>query len=263
MELIGPDEGAVTPPPGIREDSDVVGNVLVHKLYDPPTMPWGTNPPEIPGDFAFVRIGSDVRCDEPGIGGENSTRGRYRFANNTFVRKSVGAGSAVFRPFGLLQSVAMAHNLIWSEPAGAVPVMRFQGIGSEACWTDGEQIAGQNNWIETGTDAGSIPGGWTGTSSVTPVGFADPANLDYRLAAASAVRDLGIATPADPAGYAFPNPHWPPVHEPPLRSALPGGPAPARVVAGAFDLGAFEFPGSLFVDGFEIQSTARWSDTEP
>jgi hypothetical protein len=29
------------------------------------------------------------------------------------------------------------------------------------------------------------------------------------------------------------------------------------------DLGAYEFPGSLFTDGFEIQSPSRWSDVEP
>jgi hypothetical protein len=169
----------------------------------------------------------------------------------------------VFRPFGLLQSVAMANNLVWSEPAGAVPVFRFNGIGTEACWTDGERIAGQNNWIESGTDPASIPAGWSGTTSAAPAGFADAPNFDDRLTAGSALRNLGTATPTDPAGFAFPAPHWPMTHEPPLRSVLPGPPAPARVLDAALDLGAFEFPGSLFGDGFEIQSTSRWSDTEP
>ena len=263
MELIGPDEGAVTPPPDIREDSDVVGNVLVHKAYDPPVMPWGTNPPAIDGSFAFVRIGSDVRCDDPDIPGNNSTRGRYRFSNNTFVRQSVGAGSAVFRPFGLLQSVAMANNVVWSSPGGAVAIVRFEGIGSEACWTNGEQIAGQANWIETGTDPASIPSGWSGTLSGASPLFADAAGYDFRLTTGSPARNQGVATPLDPAGYPFPCPHWPLAFEPPLRSVLPGSPAPARLVSGALDLGAYEFPGSLFTDGFEIQSASRWSAVEP
>ena len=263
MELIGPDEGAVTPPPAIREDSDVTGNVLVHKAYDPPVMPWGTDPPGIGGDFAFVRIGSDIRCDEPGIGGENSTRGRYRFVHNTFVRQSDGVGSTVFRPFGLLQSVAMANNIVWSSPAGAVPIFRFNGIGSEACWTNGEQIAGQNNWIETGTDATSIPAGWTGTLNGASPLFANAAAYDLRLSSGSPARNQGIATPLDPPGYPFPNPHWPLAYEPPLRSVLPGSPAPARLPNGVLDLGAFEFPGSLFTDGFEIQSPSRWSGVVP
>jgi hypothetical protein len=100
MELIGPDEDAVTPPAGIREDSEAVGNVLVHEAYDPPPTPWGVDPPAIDGGFYFVRTGSDIRCDD---GDRNSSHGRYRFVNNSFVRRDVGAGSHVFRPFGYLQ----------------------------------------------------------------------------------------------------------------------------------------------------------------
>jgi hypothetical protein len=144
-----------------------------------------------------------------------------------------------------------------------VPIFRFNGIGTEACWTNGEQIAGQNNWVESGTDPASIPAGWTGTLSAASPLFADAAGYDFRLTSASPARNQGIATPLDPAGYPFPSPHWPASHEPPLRSVLPGSPAPARIATGAIDLGAYEFPGSLFTDGFEIQSPGRWSLVEP
>ena len=216
LELIGPDEGAVTPPPTIREDSDVVGNVLVHKQYDPP----GPNGP-FDGNFYFVRAGSDIRCDDPENGGENSTRGRYRFVNNTFVRLSGGTGSHVFRPFGLLQSLEMSNNVFYTVPAGVVGMVRADD--GERCWTNGEQIAGQNNWVETGA---VVPGQWTGTLSGAAPGLADAANLFLRPTFGSPLRNAGTGTPTGPPGYPFPAPHFPPAWEPPDRAVLPGPPAP-------------------------------------
>src|SRR5574341_445963 len=79
LELIGVDpaccaEGLV------REDSDVVGNLIVKK---PP--PYGPNP-----SFFAVRVGGD---------GTGQTWGRYRFVNNTFVMGAI----AVFRIFDGLE----------------------------------------------------------------------------------------------------------------------------------------------------------------
>lgn len=251
LELIGPDEGAVTPPPGIREDSDVVGNVLVHKAYDPP----GT-PGPFDGNFYFVRVGSDMRCDD---GGTNSTRGRYRFMNNTFVRQASGTGSHVFRPFGYLQSIEMSNNVFYSVPAGALAMVRADD--GERCWTDGEQISGQKNWIETGTTA--LPALWTGTVSGASPLFVDAANFDFRPTSGSPLLEQGTASSTAPPGFPFPNPLALPTHEPPSQSALPGSPAPARIVHGTIDIGAYEFPGSIFVDGWEGQSSSRWSAVTP
>ena len=228
LELIGPDEGAVTPPPGIREDSDVVGNVLVHKAYDP----IGT-PGPFDGNFYFVRVGSDMRCDD---GGTNSTRGRYRFVNNTFVRRDGGTGSHVFRPFGYLQSIEMSNNVFWSAPAGALAMVRSDA--GERCWTDGEQISGQKNWVETGTSA--LPALWTGTVTGTSPLFVDAPNFDYRPTAGSPLLEQGTATSSSPPGFPFPNPLALPTHEPPQQSVLPGSPAPARIVRGTIDIGAYE-----------------------
>ncbi len=250
LELIGPDDDAVDPPPAIREHSDVVGNVLVHKQYDPPG-------PEGPfdGSFYFVRVGSDIRCDD---GGTNSTRGRSRFVNNTFVRTSVGAGSHVFRPFGYLQSIEMSNNVFYSVPAGVIPMVRADD--GERCWTDGEQIAGQNNWVETGS---TVPAQWTGTvTGATPI-FVNAPGFDFRPTFGSPLRNVGTAAPAGPPGFPFPTPLFPPASEPPDRFALPGPPAPDRVTGGAIDIGAFDWPGPLFVDGFEIGSTSRWSTASP
>ena len=78
LELIGPDEGAVTPPPGIREDSDVVGNVLVHKAYDPPGAP-----PPIDGNFYFVEdVGAVVFRQVP----VHAEARRHRLARLPAVR---------------------------------------------------------------------------------------------------------------------------------------------------------------------------------
>lgn len=251
LELIGPDEGAVTPPPGIREDSDVVGNVLVHKAYDPP----GT-PGPFDGNFYFVRVGSDMRCDD---GGTNSTRGRYRFVNNTFVRRDGGTGSHVFRPFGFLQSIEMSNNVFWSAPGGALAMVRSDD--GERCWTDGEQIAGQKNWVETGTTA--LPAGWSGTVTGASPLFVDAANNDLRPTAGSPLLEQGTAASTGPPGFPFPNPLSLPTFEPPQHSVLPGSPAPARILRGTVDIGAYEFPGALFGDGWEGQSSSRWSAVAP
>lgn len=250
LELIGPDEGAVTPPPGIREDSDVVGNVLVHKAYDPP----GPNGP-FDGNFYFVRAGSDMRCDD---GGSNSSRGRYRFVNNTFVRRDGGTGSHVFRPFGFLQSLEMSNNVFYTVPAGVVGMVRADD--GERCWTNGEQIAGQNNWVETGS---IVPAQWTGTIAGANPGFAGAAALQLRPTAASPLRNAGTSVPAGPPGFPFPAPQFPPAWEPPDRAVLPGSPPPRRILLGPIDVGAFEWPGALFTDGLENGSTSRWSAAQP
>lgn len=253
LELIGPDEDAVDPPPGIREDSDVVGNVLIHKPYDPP----GPQGP-FDGAFYFVRVGSDKLCGDGG----NSTRGRYRFVNNTFVRTGVGTGSHVFRPFGILESIEMSNNVFYTAPEGVVGLVRADD--DERCWTNGgeddERIAGANNWVETGS---VVPTGWTGTITGAYPGFANVAAFDFRPNPGSPMHNAGTSTPPGPAGFPFPSPHFPPAFEPPSRAALPGSPAPRRIASGALDLGAFEWPGSIFVDGFEIGSASRWSLVDP
>jgi hypothetical protein len=240
LELIGPDEGAVTPPPAIREDSDVVGNVFVHKAYTPAVGP------AIDGLFAFVRPGSDM---VPGTTGPNSSRGRYRFVNNTFLRIASGTGSAVFRMFGLVESIEMSNNVFFDSGPGVPRLFRANIAGGEFQWVSGEQVAGQNNWVETG--ALDMPPGWTGTMTGTDPGFRSLATFDLRPRAGSALLDAGTASPTGPAGFAFPGPLFPPAFEPPRRSVPLPGSGQSRFADGQIDLGAYEREGPLFADDFE------------
>ena len=227
LELIGPDEGAVTPPAGIREDSDVVGNVLVHKAYTPAVGP------AIDGLFAFVRPGSDMRVD---AGGTNSSRGRYRFVNNTFVRLASGAGSAVFRMFGFVESIEMSNNVFFNAD-GSAPRL-FRAVAGEFAWVSGVQVAGQNNWVETGyTDPAP---GWTGTVTGADPGFRSLAALNLRPRPGSPLRDAGTAAPAGPAGFPFPAPLFPPAFMPPRPAQLPSLRGRRRFADGTIDIGAFE-----------------------
>jgi hypothetical protein len=226
LELIGPDEDAVTPPPGIREDSDVVGNVLIHKAYTPAVGP------AIDGLFAFVRPGSDIRVD---AGGTNSSRGRYRFVNNTFLRTASGTSAAVFRMFGYVESIEMSNNVFFNSAPGAPRLMRM--VAGEFEWVSGVQVAGQNNWVETG--ATDLAPGWTGTINGSDPRFRRLAARNLRPALDSDLLDAGTASPAGPPGFPFPSPLYPPVAEPPLLRAGRRGDE-RRAVESAIDIGAYE-----------------------
>jgi hypothetical protein len=235
LELIGPDPAGGVPAGLAREDSDVVGNVLVHH-----------------NSFSFVRIGGDAT-------GESA--GRYRFVNNTFVRVpgvDPPPGSAVFRCFDALESVEMSNNVFYSVDAGGgLRILR----DVEADWTTGSQkISGQNNWLETGSV--DIPTQWTGSLTGASPGFASTAPLDPRPALGSALIGAATSTPTPPAGYPFPNPHFPPIYHPPVHVVLPGNPPPARPLAPPLDIGAYEEPG-LFADGFEGGGVTAWASHFP
>ncbi len=122
LELIGPDGGD---PDLFREDSDVVGNVFWKRTSHHTT-----------------RVGGD---------GTGETFGRYRFVNNTFICGS----SSVFRIFDGIESIEMHNNVFYRE-TGVCTITRTV----EAVWgPGGEQIAGSNNWIKTGSS--DVPATWT------------------------------------------------------------------------------------------------------
>ena len=234
LELIGPDPAGGVDAGLAREDSDVVGNVLVQH-----------------NDFPFVRIGGD---------GTGESGGRYRFVNNTFVRMghAIGddEGGAVFRCFDALESVEMHNNVFYNTGAGVgLNLIRT----TEAEWTTGvARIAGQNNWVESGSI--NVPAAWTGTVFGADPGFSDVIAHDLRPAPGSPLVEAGTSSPTPPAGYPFPSPLFLPAFHPPPRTVA-AWPL-ARALVGAPDLGAFEL-GALFTDGFESGTPAAWSGHTP
>ena len=198
LELIGPDPEGAASSWSVdlkREDSDVVGNVL--------------------------RKTSDVVRGAHRRRRHGRTKGRYRFVNNTIITAT--GSSAVFRLFDELESVEMHNNIIVTNGTGGPNVMRANA--AEFMWVSGVNIAGSNNWVMTG--ATNIPTQWTGTVSGASAGLTNLMS-DPRPAAGSPIANAGNASLLSPAGFAFPNPLWPPGFHPPLRALIPAGSAMAR-----------------------------------
>ena len=223
LELIGPDED--TQQDGwsidlVREDQDVVGNVIVHSN---------------PAFGAVIRVGGD---------GSGQSKGRVRFVNNTILVTS-GQDATVFRIFDGIQAVEAHNNVLHASAGGTLRVERTV----EAVWANGRQVGGSNNWIPNG--ATFVPAEWTGTISGTNPGFANVAALDLTPTAAGALHDAADAAPQAIPGYAVAGALFPPQFQP-QRSLLPVGGAIARAVDGAIDIGAIELAGDLiFADGFD------------
>ncbi len=201
LDLIGPDVGNM----GMaREDSDVVGNVLIK------TSEW-----------RIARIGGD---------GSGNTAGRYRFANNTMI-----LGPMATTAIGLQQTVEtleMYNNVIY-RASGAVKINDVNDpVGPAAT------MFGGNNWVSNGTT--NIPASWTGTIMGSDPGWVDSAANDYRPKAGSPLVDVGTMTTATTGALAFPSPLALPTYHPPQRRLLAIGAAEKRTLAGAPDVGAFE-----------------------
>ena len=162
LELIGPDPGGGSVPAGVREDSDVVGNLLVHRR----------------SDFrSAARVGGDATGE---------SEGRYRFVANTFLGVSSAPSFTVFRAFDRLESIEAVGNVM--HRPGGVQVMR----DLEADWVSGARsLSGASNWITSGSDLS------TGLGATLQ--GADP-GLDgaWRPAAGSPLVDVGYAAPLIP-----------------------------------------------------------------
>lgn len=226
LELIGADKSPATP---AREDSDVVGNVIVGNG----SQKWH-----------LVRVGGDKE--------EADTKGRYRFVNNTFVVGSAGNASLV-RLMLRIDTVEMHNNAIVRLGAGTAPVF----AAAEVQWIAGESLFGSNNWVQSGITG--APAAWTGTLTGTDPGVVNLAELDLRPKDGSALLDKAAANPASVAGRAFPNPLGAPAFVPPSRQ-LAAGPA-ARPAGGPLDIGAYELgtgtePGPGGADGGASSSSS-------
>ena len=227
LELIGPDPSGGVPEGQAREDSDVVGNVIVHT-----------------GDFgAIVRFGGDAT---------GQSNGRYRFVNNTVIRRNANNDTpTMFRLFDGIDSLEFHNNVIWREGASSVTLAR----AVEADWVTAVKVTGTNNWIDAGFvfNPTNLANTITGTISGSTPGFSDLATYNLIPAAGSPLLDVGNGTPVSPAGYEIANPLFPPTREAAVRTVLPIGTATLRPLNGTIDIGAFERANSdvLFANGFE------------
>ncbi|MBN1879204.1 right-handed parallel beta-helix repeat-containing protein [bacterium] len=209
LELIGPD-GA--DPELFREDSDVVGNVLVKR-----------------NDFHVTRVGGD---------GTGETFGRYRFINNTFI---CGSHSS-FRMFDGIESIEMHNNVFYRE-TGLCTITRTV----DAVWgPGGEQISGSNNWIKTGST--DVPATWTQTYSGNDPGFTAFASYNLMPLPGSPLKNAGNNAPSGAPGYQFTDPLFPPAYHPPSHTVDPAGVITLRPVDGAIDIGALEVAQIWYVD---------------
>lgn len=226
LELIGPDPNGAAPgwSEGLkREDSDVVGNVIVH------TSAFG----------AILRFGGDAT---------GQSYGRYRFVNNTVLRTGVDDTPSVLRLFDGIEAVEM-HGNVFHHPGPAALRLFRRDIVTGGVVGD-PIVGGSNNWIDSGST--SIPADWTGTIQGSDPGLANVAALDLRPAAGSPLLDGAPGVPSAGAAYAIAQPLFPPVRHP-VRGLLAVGTAPLRPQAGVLDLGAFERADDqqVFADGFE------------
>lgn len=238
LELIGPDldgDPEEYTPELVREDSDVVGNVL-----------WTKN-----ATFAVTRSGGD---------GTGETFGRYRFVNNTILTNSEGA---VFRLHFGVDSIEMHNNVILRTGTGAPRIMRAEAA-DPMYWLAGVKITGTNNWVETGSTFVPGAGQWTGTITGVDPMFANLAAGDLRPLSDSPLVGAANPSPSSPAGYEIVSPHFPPIRHPPLGMFVAVGAAETRPVVGVLDIGAFEYENpALFEDGFESETTSAWSVSAP
>jgi hypothetical protein len=219
LELIGPDPNGAKPSwtEGlVREDSDVVGNVLRQ-----------TN------TFAVMRFGGD---------GTGQSQGRYRFVNNTVITQP--GGGAVFRLFDGLESVEMHNSVFVVEGGSGLNLLREV----EAVWSTGSRVvAGSNNWVLSG--ASNIPGEWTGTIQGNDPGFVGAPGLNPRPTDVGALHDAGATSLVGPSGHPFPSPLEVPAFEPPMHALEAPGGAGRRAITGPIDIGAFESTIPTLPDG--------------
>lgn len=225
LELIGPDEGTQLPgwsPDLIREDADVVGNVIVH-----------TNP-----DFgSVIRVGGD---------GSGESRGRVRFVNNTILLAS-GSDATVFRIFDGIQSVEMHNNVIDVVAGGTARIERTV----EAVWTDGRQIHGSNNWVESGSTYVPSSNEWSGTLSGSNPGFVNAGTFNLMPQLTSHLVNAGNNQPSSLSAFPFPSPLSLPAFIP-QRKWVTAELMVSRRNDGRIDIGAYENVGeTIFVQGFE------------
>ncbi len=204
LVLIGRDQEAGPRP----MHSDVVGNVLINTT-----------------DLPVVQIGHDGRYF--------GSRGRYRFANNTFVL--LDECTTAIQARWQLESVEMHNNVFYRLGGEPIEILNED----TADWTTGERIcAGRHNWVAEGA---TCPPEWTGTISGSDPVFANVGSFDLHLAPRSPLIGAGTLEFVGPPGRPFPDPLPRPAFIPPSRGVETVGSARSRTEESTVDIGAFPF----------------------
>ena len=164
LDLIGSQEHPVDM---AREDSDVVGNVIV----------------KAPGNgYTIARVGGD---------GTGDTHGRHRFVNNTMILSDETQYG--FRLAGQLESFELHDNVIVGN--GATQLWREEYAGTMT-------VSGTANWMSQGIT--TIDDRISAVRGTDP-GFVSLAGRDFRPIAGSALVDTATPNPLAPSGMAVPN----------------------------------------------------------
>jgi len=222
VDIAGPDcaeQKSGWSPSMVHEDTDFVGNVVVH------TSKWRD----------AIRIGGDLN-------GRN--QGRVRMVNNTvlFTRDGPAVGVRVLLGAGSLE----AHNNLFHQTGDQAPIILEEEHDPErplcapfdtAPWAKGRQVSGSNNWVKTGSKL--VPKEWARTQQGRDPMLGDIAARALRPVASSPLINFGNPQPRA-QGIAFQSPQLLPAYEP-QRAKLAPGSRPARAVVGSrIDIGALE-----------------------
>ncbi len=222
LDLIGSEE---YPEALVREDSEVVGNVLVKTA----------------GSLGHIaRIGGD---------GTGQTDGRYRFAHNTMILAAGGGTPTVMRLQDQTGSLEVSDNVVFRQGGGSFVVIRTAEEAAPPA-----VHAGQNNWVAS--NATGLRAEWTGTVTGTSPGFANLGAWNLTPVVDGAIHDAGVLPTSGPPGASFPNPLPAPLFHPPVRTVGLPGSEQARPSAPPIDIGASEADGAPVVPAMTIDDAA-------
>lgn len=201
LDLIGADPEGQAKAPDVREDSEVVGNVLRKTAGSPGSI---------------ARLGSD---------GTGSSRGRYRFVNNTFLFAGKRPADA-FRLGGPVELLESFNNVFFNPDFGPVRVVDRSRVPAPLFQL---RSPGAGNWVPK--TATGVPREWADTLRGSDPGIAELIPLRH-----GALFNAGRPAPAND----FPGPVEIPRFEPPTPGAFPDATPHVRPKNGPIDIGAFE-----------------------
>lgn len=223
IELIGPDcEAWGGQPPAIEGNSDLVGNVVIHRN----------------GWANVIRAGGDLN---------GRSAGRVRMVNNTILIDRPGGATGVLVQLGL-KALEM-HNTLVYQPGGSPTLVRENttadtpacGVRDTRPWTDGvRRVSGTTNWVQSSASNVPPPAEWIGTIRGSDPGLVSSEIKPVRLRSDSPLRGAGSTTFVGAPGLPpFPNALSLPEFEPAYRIKLQASPS-HRTWPSLPSIGAYE-----------------------